>query len=201
MSRTAFRWQNHWHRIPRQSWAFFQNDFAGTHRDAASCRLGPAIRESLGVAADLRSGSSDLRHIVADPCSPPPTAGWRLPVLLWFAGYIVMLRVLSSAHAEQVEGDVGSALDADRGALSDTYTNIVTVKLFRARQGEDGYVREAIDYHTDRFHESLRLNTLFALTLTILNSLLIVAMTGAFAIVLWRHWLLSASAPSPWPCR
>src|SRR4029078_5157038 len=72
------------------------------------------------------------------------------------------------------------------GRIVDTYTNIVTVKLFARAKEEDGYVREAIDYHTDRFHESLRLNTLFALTLNILNSLL-VTMTGAFAIVLWRH--------------
>jgi ATP-binding cassette, subfamily B, multidrug efflux pump len=36
------------------------------------------------------------------------------------------------------------------------------------------------------FHESLRLNTLFALTLILLNALLITG-TGAFAIILWRH--------------
>ena len=28
------RWQNHWH-VSRQSWAFFQNDFAGPHRQRA----------------------------------------------------------------------------------------------------------------------------------------------------------------------
>ena len=34
-------------------------------------------------------------------------------------------------------------------------------------------MREAIDQHTGRFHESLRLNTLFALTLTLLNAMLV----------------------------
>jgi ATP-binding cassette subfamily B multidrug efflux pump len=72
------------------------------------------------------------------------------------------------------------------GRIVDTYTNIVTVKLFARAKDEDAYVREAIDAHTGRFHDSLRLNTLFALTLTALNALLIVS-TGAFAIVLWRH--------------
>src|SRR4029078_2858491 len=72
------------------------------------------------------------------------------------------------------------------GRIVDTYTNIVTVKLFARAKEEDGYLLVAIDYHNDRFHELFCLNTLLALTLTILNSLLIVA-PGAFAIVLWRH--------------
>ena len=48
------------------------------------------------------------------------------------------------------------------GRIVDTYTNIVTVKLFARAKDEDAYVREAVDQHTGRFHESLRLNTLFA---------------------------------------
>ena len=47
-------------------------------------------------------------------------------------------------------------------------------------------MREAIDAHTGRFHESLRLNTLFALALILLNALLITG-TGALAIYLWAH--------------
>ncbi len=66
------------------------------------------------------------------------------------------------------------------GRIVDTYTNIVTVKLFARAKDEDAYVREAVDHHTGRFHESLRLNTLFALTLIMLNAWLI-AGTGAFA--------------------
>ena len=39
------RWQNHWH-VARQSWAFFQNDFAGRIATRVM-QTGPAIRESL----------------------------------------------------------------------------------------------------------------------------------------------------------
>jgi ATP-binding cassette subfamily B multidrug efflux pump len=39
------RWQNHWH-VVRQSWAFFQNDFAGRIATRVM-QTGPAIRESL----------------------------------------------------------------------------------------------------------------------------------------------------------
>ena len=147
-------------------------------------QTGPAIRESLvslltAVWFILIYGTSSLILLAS-------ADRWlALPVLLWFAGYIVMLRVFvpRMQNKSKVMSEARSMLT---GRIVDTYTNIVTVKLFARAKEEDGYVREAIDYHTDRFHESLRLNTLFALTLTILNSLLIVA-TGAFAIVLWRH--------------
>ena len=51
------------------------------------------------------------------------------------------------------------------GRIVDTYTNILTVKLFARARDEDAYVREAIDQHTAVSSQSLRLNTLFALTL------------------------------------
>ena len=50
------RWQSHWH-VVRQSWAFFQNDFAGRIANRVM-QTGPAVRESL-VALDHRaSGTS-----------------------------------------------------------------------------------------------------------------------------------------------
>ena len=39
------RWQSHWH-VVRQSWAFFQNDFAGRIANKVM-QTGPAIRQSL----------------------------------------------------------------------------------------------------------------------------------------------------------
>jgi ATP-binding cassette, subfamily B, multidrug efflux pump len=39
------RWQSHWH-VVRQSWSFFQNDFAGRIANRVM-QTGPAIRESL----------------------------------------------------------------------------------------------------------------------------------------------------------
>src|SRR5580704_2388548 len=57
------RWQNHWH-VARQSWAFFQNDFAGRIATRV-LQTGPAVRESLvalitGVWYILVYGSSAL---------------------------------------------------------------------------------------------------------------------------------------------
>jgi ATP-binding cassette subfamily B multidrug efflux pump len=39
------RWQNHWH-VVRQSWTFFQNDFAGRIANRVM-QTGPSIRESI----------------------------------------------------------------------------------------------------------------------------------------------------------
>ena len=57
------RWQNHWH-VVRQSWTFFQNDFAGRIANRV-LQTGPALRESLVMAFDaawyiLVYGSSAL---------------------------------------------------------------------------------------------------------------------------------------------
>ena len=51
------------------------------------------------------------------------------------------------------------------GRIVDSYTNILTVKLFARAREEDAYVREALEQHTGRFHRSLRLNTLFGFCL------------------------------------
>ena len=58
------RWQNHWH-VVRQSWTFFQNDFAGRIANRVM-QTGPALRESVVSAINavwyiLVYGSSALR--------------------------------------------------------------------------------------------------------------------------------------------
>jgi len=64
------------------------------------------------------------------------------------------------------------------GRIVDSYTNILTVKLFSRPWQEDAYVREAVDDHTGKFHASLRLNTLLGLSLSSLNALMVTG-TGA----------------------
>jgi ATP-binding cassette, subfamily B, multidrug efflux pump len=176
------RWQNHWH-VVRQSWSFFQNDFAGRIATRVM-QIGPAIRESLvslltAVWFILIYGTSSLILLAS-------ADRWlALPVALWFVGYIIILRyfVPRMRAKSKVMSETRSMLT---GRIVDTYTNIVTVKLFARAKDEDAYVREAIDQHTGRFHDSLRLNTWLSLTLILLNAFLITA-TGAFAIALWRY--------------
>jgi len=176
------RWQNHWH-VVRQSWTFFQNDFAGRIANRVM-QTGPAMRESMvalltAVWFIVVYGTSALILLsAADP--------WlALPVIAWFAGYIVMLTVFVPRMRDRSKS-VSEARSALTGRIVDSYTNILTVKLFARAREEDAYVREAVDDHTGRFHAQLRLNTLFAFTLTSLNAMLVTG-TGALAIVLWQR--------------
>jgi len=176
------RWQNHWY-VVRQSWAFFQNDFAGRIANRVM-QTGPAIRETVvalitGVWYILVYGTSALLLLgSADP--------WlALPVILWFAGYLVLLRVLVPRMRDRSK-EVSEARSALTGRIVDSYTNILTVKLFARAREEDAYVRDAVDSHTGMFYRSLRLNTLFSLCLSSLNAMLVTGTAGV-AILLWTR--------------
>ena len=86
---SLIRWQSHWH-VVRQSWPFFQNDFAGRIANRVM-QTSNALRES--VVSTIRAiwyigiyGLSALLLMAA--------ADWRLavPTLLWFFGYWFFLR-------------------------------------------------------------------------------------------------------------
>jgi ATP-binding cassette subfamily B multidrug efflux pump len=67
------------------------------------------------------------------------------------------------------------------------------VKLFARAREEDQYVRNAVDQHVDLFIQSQRLLTAFAALLDVLNALLI-AGSGAIALVLWRYGMVEVGA-------
>jgi ATP-binding cassette subfamily B multidrug efflux pump len=183
------RWQNHWH-VVRQSWAFFQNDFAGRIANRVM-QTGPAIRETLvamltavwyimvyGTSAVLLLASADK---------------WlALPILGWFAAYIVMLRFFVPRMRDRSK-DMSEARSMLTGRIVDSYTNILTVKLFARAREEDAYVRDAVDEHTGVFHRSLKLNTLFGLSLTLLNASMVTA-TGGLALYLWSRGQITVGA-------
>jgi len=176
------RWQNHWY-VVRQSWAFFQNDFAGRIANRVM-QTGPAIRETLvamltGVWYIMVYGTTALILLAA---ADPVLA---LPVALWFVGYFLLLRILVPRMRDRSK-EVSEGRSMLTGRIVDSYTNILTVKLFARAREEDAYVRDAIDEHTGLFYRSLRLNTLFSFCLSTLNALMVTG-TGAMALVLWTR--------------
>jgi ATP-binding cassette subfamily B multidrug efflux pump len=174
------RWQSHFH-VVRQSWTFFQNDFAGRIANRVM-QTGPSLRESVvsgtnavwyilvyGSSAMVLMGSNDIRLAT--------------PVMLWFVGYAVLLRVFVPRMRDRSRrmSEVRSALT---GRIVDSYTNILTVKLFARPRDEDDFVREAVDDHTAAFRRQLRIITLFGTTLATLNATMVVS-TAAVALWLW----------------
>jgi len=179
------RWQSHWH-VVRQSWSFFQNDFAGRIANRVM-QNGPALRES--IVASINAvwyicvyGLTALALMLSND--------WRLtlPLICWLGAYILMLRyfVPRLRDRSRAMSEVRSALT---GRIVDSYTNILTVKLFARARDEDEFVREAIDEHTDTFHSQLRMITKYVLTLSLINAAL-VAGTAIVAITLWTRGII-----------
>ncbi|MBL9034950.1 MAG: ABC transporter ATP-binding protein [Rhodospirillaceae bacterium] len=176
------RWQSHWH-VVRQSWSFFQNDFAGRIANRVM-QTGPALRESVvastnavwyitvyGGSALALTASADLRL--------------ALPIALWFCVYVLLLRhfVPRLRDCSREMSEVRSALT---GRVVDSYTNIQTVKLFARPRDEDEVVRETVDEHTASFRKQQRVITLFGLCLSSTNAAMVVG-TGGTAVWLWAR--------------
>ncbi|MFO1303373.1 MAG: ABC transporter ATP-binding protein [Burkholderiales bacterium] len=184
---SLIRWQSHWH-VVRQSWPFFQNDFAGRIANRVM-QTSNALRES--VVSSIRAiwyiGIYGVSALVL-----MALADWRLaiPTVLWFSGYIFFLR-----HFVPRMRDLAKASSEVRshvmGRVVDSYTNILTVKLFARARDEDAYVREVIDEHSAAIAAHMRLITRFMGTLAVMNAALLVA-TAGIGITLWGHGLVTA---------
>jgi ATP-binding cassette subfamily B multidrug efflux pump len=179
---TLVRWQSHWH-VVRQSWPFFQNDFAGRIANRVM-NTGNALRES--VVSSIRAiwyiivyGLAALALMLS---SDPRLA---VPTLLWMAGYVVFLRhfVPRMRDLSRISSEARSQV---MGRIVDSYTNFPTVKLFSRARDEDAYVREAVDEHRDRIAAHMRLTTRFMFTLHCLNALLVVG-TATIGVALWAR--------------
>ncbi len=175
------RWQSHWH-VVRQSWTFFQNDFAGRIANRVM-QTGPGLRESVVQATNavwyimVYGGSAVLLLARVDV--------WlAVPIMLWFFAYAALLRGFvprmreRSRHMSEVRSNL-------TGRVVDSYTNILTVKLFARARDEDAFVRESVDEHTLTFQRQLRLITLWSIALAVINAAMLVG-TGAVAILAWR---------------
>ena len=184
---SLIRWQSHWH-VVRQSWPFFQNDFAGRIANRVM-QTSNAVREC--VVSSIRA----VWYIVVYGLSAlilMAVADWRLavPTVLWFVGYIVFLRhfVPKMRDLAKTSSELRSLV---MGRVVDSYTNILTVKLFARSRDEDQYVREVIDEHSRAIAAHMRLITAFMTTLSALNAMLLVG-TAAIGITLWGQGLVDA---------
>ncbi len=184
---SLIRWQSHWH-VVRQSWPFFQNDFAGRIANRVM-QTSNALRES--VVSSIRAvwyiGIYGVSALVL-----MAFADWRLaiPTVLWFLGYIFFLRyfVPRMRDLARTSSELRSLV---MGRVVDSYTNILTVKLFARARDEDDYVREVINDHTGAIAAHMRLITRFMAVLTTMNALLLVG-TAGIGITLWGQGHVSA---------
>jgi ATP-binding cassette subfamily B multidrug efflux pump len=183
------RWQTHRY-VLRQSLSFFQNDFAGRIANKIM-QTGPSLRQTVIEIVDalwfvgIYWTSAIVIFFQLD-------ARLTIPLLFWLAGFAVTVWYFVPRLKKKatIMSDARSTLT---GRIVDSYTNILTVKLFAHTEGEDAYAREAIDDHTKKFQDELRLITYLELTQWILNGILITSTCG-LALWLWSQNAITLGA-------
>ncbi len=183
------RWQQHRYML-RQSLSFFQNDFAGRLANKIM-QTGGALRQTVGEVVDalwfvaIYWTSAAVIFFDLD---------WRLviPLVLWMLTFLGMMwffvpRLIRFAT---IVSDARSMLT---GRIVDSYTNILTVKLFAHTEGEDGYAKEAISDHLNKLKKQLRWITGMELTQWVLTGMLITGTTG-LALWLWTQGAITLGA-------
>ncbi|WP_439575859.1 ABC transporter ATP-binding protein [Phreatobacter sp.] len=186
---TLTRWQSH-HHVVRQSLGFFQNDFAGRIANHVM-QAGSAVRET--ALASMRSVLHILFYGIA-ATGLMVAQDWRLavPIFAWFCLYVALLVAMVPRMRDTAR--VASAKrSAVTGKVVDSYTNILTVKLFARAADEDRYVRDSMVEQHAAFLAQHRLNTLFTVLLNVLNALLL-AITGTLAVLLWQSGTVEIAA-------
>lgn len=172
------RWQSHWH-VVRQTLSFFQNDFAG--------RIGSRVLE---IGHTLRGSVVSLISVVWYLAALGITTSFFLaaangqlviPVAVWTLAYIAFLAV-TVPKIREGSRQIAYARSDMVGRIVDSYTNILTVKLFARPEEEDNFVRESVDIHTGRMILHHRWLSIFAIGLAVLSGALI---AGATLMALW----------------
>ncbi|MFN3614575.1 MAG: ABC transporter ATP-binding protein [Rubrimonas sp.] len=174
----------HWraHRqLLRQSVGFHQNDFAGRLANRVM-QSGPAVEDStfMAVEAIWYAGAYIVGALIVLSQTDPRL---MIPLLLWLAVYVGLLRLLIPQIARASEKFSG-ARSMLTGRIVDGYANIQTVKLFAHAAREEAYALSALKRLRVRFARLLRLMTIMTAGIALVNGVVIVAVVGS-AIWLW----------------
>ncbi len=183
------RWQNYRY-VLRQSLSFFQNDFAGRIAQKVM-QTGPSLRETLGSLIDgiwtlvIYVGGTVYLFSGLD--------AWLIvPVAVWLALYVLTIWKLVPP-VRQRSAAVAEASSGLSGRIVDSYTNIQSVKLFARAEREDGFVLEGFRTHIDAFLNFARTMATLMVSLTSLNSALIVSVAG-LGVYLWSRGSITVGA-------
>ncbi|WP_425417398.1 ABC transporter ATP-binding protein [Oricola indica] len=183
------RWKAHRYLLG-QSFSFYQDEFAGrvaTKMMQAALGVRETVVKILDVfiyvavyftGALLLVGSLDV---------------WMmLPFVVWLVFYVVLLRhFLPKMRAiSELQSNARSSMT---GRIVDSYTNIMTVKLFAHAGREETYARDAMDDFLQTVHPQMRYVTMLNTGLDVSNSLLLFSV-GAIGIVSWTAGSASVGA-------
>ena len=176
----AVRWMAHRYLL-NQSYGFFQNEFSGRIATKVM-QTALAVRESVMKLLDVILFVSvyviTMLFLIA-------SADLRLclPLLIWLLLYmgLQLFFVPKLKNISQIQANSRSTMT---GRIVDSYTNIVTLKLFSFSSRESQYVKEGMTEFLNTVHPQMRLVTGLNICLWIINMLLVFS-TLALGIYLW----------------
>ena len=175
------RWLAHRYLL-RQSFGFYQDEYAG--RVATK-----VMQTALGVREAVMKLTDVLVYVCVYFIGGIILVGafdpWIVaPFIIWLLLYITMLSVLLPRlhRAAEIQADARSSMT---GRVVDSYTNIMTVKLFAHAGREESYARESMDEFMGTVHRMMRLSTWMESCNELLNALLLFSV----AFVSIASWL------------
>jgi len=186
---TRIRWQTHTY-VLRQSLAFFQNDFAG-RISTRIMQTGASLRDSVVQGVDAIWFMA-IHVIGALVIFWEADARLVVPLLAWICLYAVVLRIFVP-RIQKLSTEASEARSWLTGRVVDSFTNILTVKLFAHAEREEAYAREAMQAHLDRHRAASRNLTVMEFVLYSLNGALMVSVAG-LALWLWSTNAVSMGA-------
>ena len=176
------RWRAHRH-VLRQPVGWFENDFAGRIANRlvqTPPAVGDAVFQIIDAAAFAATTLVGSMILLSQA-----DVRLMLPLMLWTVFYLWLL-VWTARRVGPAAMASSNARSQVTGRIVDSYTNIHSVKMFATDDRELDYTREAIVDLRQTFAREMRIVTRMDVTLTALNGVLIVAVTG-LAMWLWYH--------------
>jgi ATP-binding cassette subfamily B multidrug efflux pump len=183
------RWRNYRY-VLRQSLSFFQNDFAGRVAQKVM-QTGPSLRETVTTLID--GIWSLVVYVIGIAYLFLQLDPWLFaPIVLWLGAYVfVIVRLVPEVSTRSAASS--EAASALTGRVVDSYTNIQSVKLFAHAEREDAFALRGFQNHIAAFRAAARVMATLIVSLSTINSALIVAISG-LAVWLWTHEIITVGA-------
>jgi len=178
----AIRWLAHRYLL-KQSLSFFQNEFAGRVATKVM-QTALSVRETVMKMLDL---AVYIGVYFVSVITLVFAADWRLaiPLIVWLFVYVCILRVLVP-RLKKVSQKQADARSLMTGRIVDSYTNMMTVKLFSHSNREAEYAKESMDGFLKAVYPQMRLVTVLELCVEIASGLLIFSV-AALSVLFWTQ--------------
>ena len=185
----SVRWMAHRYLL-NQSYGFFQTEFSG--------RIATKVMQTALAVRDTVMKLLDVMLFVAiymvTALILVASADPRLciPLIIWLFFYIIVQRyfVPKMKKIAMVQADARSLMT---GRIVDSYTNIITLKLFSHSNRESAYIRDGMSEFLNTVHPQMRLVTKLNICLWALNMSLVFS-TAALGIYLWLNGSITPGA-------